>query len=35
VAEDGFAANPSDNSAVEAKVRKDVAALTARFPIYN
>ena len=32
---DGFAANPSDNSAVEAKVRKDVAALTARFPIYN
>ncbi len=32
---DGFAANPSDNSAVEAKVRADVAALTSRFPIYN
>jgi glycine hydroxymethyltransferase len=32
---DGLAANGEDNSAVEAKVRVEVLALTARFPIYN
>jgi len=33
---DGLAANGADgNGAVEAKVRQDVLALTARFPIYN
>ncbi len=33
---DGLAANGVDgNGAVEAKVRQDVLALTARFPIYN
>jgi len=33
---DGLAANGEDgNAAVEAKVRKDVLDLTARFPIYN
>jgi glycine hydroxymethyltransferase len=33
---DGLAANGADgNGAVEAKVRKGVLALTARFPIYN
>jgi glycine hydroxymethyltransferase len=32
---DGLAANGEDNSAVEAKVREEVLALTARFPIYN
>jgi glycine hydroxymethyltransferase len=33
---DGLAANGADgNQAVEAKVRQDVLALTARFPIYN
>ncbi|MBS0409260.1 MAG: serine hydroxymethyltransferase [Proteobacteria bacterium] len=33
---DGLAANGEDgNGAVEAKVRKDVLDLTARFPIYN
>ena len=33
---DGLAANgPEGNSAVEAKVRQDVLALTARFPIYR
>jgi glycine hydroxymethyltransferase len=32
---DGFAANPGDNSAAEARVREEVLALTARFPIYN
>jgi glycine hydroxymethyltransferase len=32
---DGFAANPGDNSAAEARVREEVMALTARFPIYN
>ncbi|MBO9560619.1 MAG: serine hydroxymethyltransferase, partial [Caulobacter sp.] len=32
----GLAANgPEGNSAVEAKVREEVLALTARFPIYN
>jgi glycine hydroxymethyltransferase len=32
---DGFAANPSDNSAAESRVREEVMALTGRFPIYN
>jgi len=32
---DGFAASPSDNSAAESRVREEVMALTARFPIYN
>jgi len=33
---DGLAANGADgNAAVEAKVREQVMALTARFPIYN
>jgi len=33
---DGLAANGADgNAAVEAKVRDQVLALTARFPIYN
>jgi glycine hydroxymethyltransferase len=32
---DGLAANGEDNSAVEARVREEVLALTARFPIYN
>jgi glycine hydroxymethyltransferase len=32
---DGLAANPEDNSAVEAKVREEVLALCARFPIYS
>jgi glycine hydroxymethyltransferase len=33
---DGLAVNgPEGNDQVEAKVRKDVLALTARFPIYN
>ena len=31
---DGLAANPDDNSAVEAAVRERVTALTGRFPIY-
>ena len=32
---DGLAANPEDNSAVEAEVREEVLALCARFPIYS
>ena len=32
---DGLAANGEDNSAVETRVREEVLALTARFPIYN
>jgi glycine hydroxymethyltransferase len=33
---DGLAANGAEgNAAVEAKVREQVMALTARFPIYN
>ena len=32
---DGLAKDKTDNSAVEAKVRQEVLALTARFPIYN
>jgi len=32
---DGLAANPDDNSAVEGKVREQVAALCKRFPIYG
>jgi glycine hydroxymethyltransferase len=32
---DGLAANPDDNAAVEAKVRDEVLALCARFPIYS
>ena len=32
---DGLKANKKDNSAAEAKVREEVLALTARFPIYN
>jgi glycine hydroxymethyltransferase len=31
---DGLAADPDDNSAVEAEVRRDVTALCRRFPIY-
>jgi glycine hydroxymethyltransferase len=31
---DGLVANPDDNSAVEAEVRRDVTALCRRFPIY-
>jgi glycine hydroxymethyltransferase len=31
---DGLAANPDDNSAVEAEVRQEVSALCRRFPIY-
>ncbi|GLQ06467.1 serine hydroxymethyltransferase [Sneathiella chinensis] len=31
---DGLAANPEDNSAVEAKVRADVKELCAQFPLY-
>ena len=32
---DGLAANGEDNSVVETRVREEVLALTARFPIYN
>ncbi|HEX5775384.1 MAG TPA: serine hydroxymethyltransferase [Caulobacteraceae bacterium] len=32
---DGLAKNGEDNTAVEAAVREEVLALTARFPIYN
>jgi glycine hydroxymethyltransferase len=32
---DGLAKNGEDNSAVEAEIRRQVLALTARFPIYN
>jgi glycine hydroxymethyltransferase len=32
---DGLAANPDDNSAVEASVRQRVEALCARFPVYG
>jgi glycine hydroxymethyltransferase len=32
---EGLAANPEDNAAVEAKVREEVLALCARFPIYS
>ena len=32
---DGLAANPDDNGAVESKVREEVLALCARFPIYS
>ncbi|HEX4183130.1 MAG TPA: serine hydroxymethyltransferase, partial [Caulobacteraceae bacterium] len=32
---DGLAASPEDNTAVEAKVREEVLALCARFPIYS
>jgi glycine hydroxymethyltransferase len=32
---DGLAANPTDNSAVEQAVRKDVRELCRRFPIYQ
>jgi glycine hydroxymethyltransferase len=32
---DGLAANPEDNHAVENRVRADVEALCARFPIYG
>jgi glycine hydroxymethyltransferase len=32
---DGLAANPQDNAAVESKVRQEVLALCARFPIYS
>ncbi len=32
---DGLSKNGEDNSAAEAKVREEVLALTARFPIYN
>jgi glycine hydroxymethyltransferase len=32
---DGLSKNGEDNSAVEAEVRQEVLALTARFPIYN
>jgi glycine hydroxymethyltransferase len=33
---DGLATNgPAGNGEVEAKVREEVLALTARFPIYN
>jgi glycine hydroxymethyltransferase len=32
---DGFAANPAGNSTIEAKVREEVIALTAQFPIYR
>lgn len=32
---DGLAANPEDNSVAEAKVREQVLALCARFPIYE
>lgn len=32
---DGLAASPEDNSAVEAAVREDVAALCKQFPIYE
>ena len=32
---DGFGANPQDNAAVESKVRQEVLALCARFPIYS
>ena len=32
---DGLSRDKKDNSAVEAKVREEVLALTARFPIYN
>ena len=32
---DGLKRDRKDNSAAEAKVREEVLALTARFPIYN
>jgi glycine hydroxymethyltransferase len=32
---DGLAANPEDNSAVEAQVRERVRVLCQRFPIYS
>jgi glycine hydroxymethyltransferase len=32
---DGLAANPEDNSAVEAQVREEVKALCRRFPVYS
>jgi len=32
---DGLARNGEDNSAIEAEIRQEVLALTARFPIYN
>ena len=32
---DGLKRDRKDNSATEAKVREEVLALTARFPIYN
>ena len=32
---DGLAKNGEDNSAIEAEIRQEVLALTARFPIYN
>jgi glycine hydroxymethyltransferase len=32
---DGLSRDKKDNSATEAKVREEVLALTARFPIYN